>query len=185
MGRRKIFLIGIGVVVALAALCIALFAASNAQRPASGAEPLSYRSADLGIAFTYPAHYELSEESATGGHVVVLGDKDALAAARAREASEGPPTINIAVLANPKNLSLADWVAQAIEANSGPAGDKPVATTLSGQAALKYRLTGLYESDAIALMRGGKVYVFSVAWLAPSDPLVKDFEEIINSVTFI
>ncbi|HVV14939.1 MAG TPA: hypothetical protein VHD55_00840 [Candidatus Paceibacterota bacterium] len=186
MERKILILIGtLAALVLIAAAYAVLHGPQGANGSAPGSKLVPYISQDLGIAFAYPARYELSEDVTAGGYVLTLGDKEALAAARAREVSEGPPTIAIAAVQNPDNLSLDEWVKQAIEANSSATDQEPASTILAGEPALKYRLIGLYDSDATALIHNGRIYVFSVAWLTPADSMVKDFEQIIKSVTFI
>ncbi|HYF13187.1 MAG TPA: hypothetical protein VD928_02745 [Candidatus Paceibacterota bacterium] len=149
----------------------------------STASTLTYDSPELGIAFSYPNTYKIELQHTDRGHVVVLMDK--VAAANIPVGGEGPPSITVSEFDNSKNLPLADWIQETPQSNFQLSPDSALnATTLGGKPALAYRHSGLYESDAVAVEQGDKIFVFAAGWMDQNAQIRKDFQEILKTVQF-
>lgn len=146
-----------------------------------------YQSSTQGIRFEYPNSYELTQERERDAerpwHVIVLADRDTVPAP---ENGEGPPVIAMVIIDNVENQSLEEWVRTSTFSNFQLSGGGELAsTTVDGEDAITYRYSGLYETEAIAAVQGGKIYLFSVGWLDENDRIRQDFESILASVDFI
>jgi hypothetical protein len=99
--------------------------------------------------------------------------------------SEGPPAISVIVVPNPENLSLEEWVRTKSISNFYLSPDKKLAaTTVAGEPAVRYSHTGLYESDAVAVVHAGSTYLFSAGWAQANDPIRAYFLNLVSSVQF-
>lgn len=141
-----------------------------------------------GLSFTYPADYiaitpEFPDEAAQ--EVVTLFTKSDYEELQAStEPREGPTAISLQVFSNEANLAPQEWVAQnAGLANYSEALAAPRAVSVDDQDALRYRFTGLYEGDAVAVAHGGYLYLFSVTWMDAAAEIRGDFESVLASVS--
>jgi hypothetical protein len=176
--------LGIIAVIAAGALLYTYF--HNTSAP--GANPIQvYSSSELGISFEYPAadyHINLHTEGTAERewHTLVLIPKDY---AEAPGGGEGPPAIAISMFDNIEGLSLEQWVRGDARSNFKLSNDQRLASTsIGGSPALKYSHSGLYETDAIAVSRGSKIYLLSVGWLTPQDLTRADFQDLYTSLQF-
>ena len=147
-----------------------------------------FESDHIGLRLSYPDHYSLTTRhdgyKDTEIHVLVLIDKEL--ASSTFDASEGPPTISILEIPLENNVGLETWIKDNSISNFYLSADKKLdAVTLGGESALQYTYSGLYENDAVAVIHNDKVFLFFASWLTQNDQLRKDFQSILNTVTFI
>ncbi len=145
----------------------------------------SYRSNEIGLAFTYPPTYDLNarHDSFNGMPVQILTLIDA--SSTVPDMSKGPTAISIIKVARPATTTLEQWVRDSSITNFYLSPDKKITqTTVAGQPALAYRYSGLYESDAVAVEHSGAVYIFAASWMKADDAIRTDFKNLLSSVTF-
>lgn len=146
-----------------------------------------FSSPAMGLAFSYGEAYEATTtEHGTDErmwHTVVLLPKGY----KAPEGGEGPPAITVSDFPNPEHLSLEEWVLGDARSNwklaaqDGGLGS----TTVAATPGLMYLHSGLYETDAVAVARGDKVYLFEAGWQTPEDQIRKDFDTLLSTVTWL
>ena len=82
------------------------------------------------------------------------------------------------------SISLEDWLRSDSRSNFALSDQVLTPTTVGGQPAVAYRHSGLYETDAVALIREGQVYLFSAGWINAEDRIRTDFKELLQTVQF-
>lgn len=144
---------------------------------------VTYTSPELGITFAYPEQrYTLSVHASGNAerewHTITLVPSSFVPV----EGGEGPPSMSIAAYSN-EGVTLEQWIRGDARSNFKLSPDDTLtATTLDGHPAYTYRHSGLYETDALAVLVGTKVYVFEAGWLAVGDQSRADFVRILGSV---
>lgn len=177
------------VVVCLVALGIAFAGARylvgrlDGRGPQVPAVELSRYSSEDGLMFMYPSSYQLSSRTAAAGSstrdMLVLLPPGTVAPKN----GEQPPAISISVFYNvPENLE--QWVGSDPRSNFALQGSDLASTTVGGEPALRYEHSGLYETDAVAVLHKGKIFLFEAQWLASHDAIRQDFQNILNTVHF-
>lgn len=142
----------------------------------------SYASTAYGLSFTYPDTYVLDERDITEGipsHTIVL--MDAMAAANIPVGGEGPASIAISIF-DAATTSAREWVESSVASNFQLAAGSMTDTTIDGKSAVAYRTDGLYATDNIVVVHNSRAYMFSVGWVAESDAIVNDFQNLVASV---
>ncbi len=144
-----------------------------------------YDSEQHGLSFSYSDRYKIEERdievNGTMAHFITLTRKDEVAP----ENGEGGPAINVAIFSDLGEKPLADWL-------SGITNSTPMPTTgwdyqegtIAGETAIFYSSTGLYEADNAAVARDGKAYLISAGWLTREDQILKDYDALLQSLTF-
>ena len=190
---RRVAIIGIVLVIAGGAFCAYFFwpfSGSMSSTPSSQAlQNAGYAFDSLGIKFSYPKSYvfesyPLGDEEESWQSFMLVREADK-ASADANGASEGPVSINISIFQNPSHVSLENWIRTSPHSNFNLSSDQKLTpTTLGGQPAFSYQYSGLYESDAIAVLWQDQIYVLSVWWMDAKDAIRTDFANILKTVTF-
>ncbi len=143
----------------------------------------SQYSSEDGLAFEYPEGYGLSSNTQTINDVtwqqLLLVPEQAVV-----QDGEAPPAIAISVFPAPGGQSLGQWVRTDSRSNFKLSGSALASTTVGGEPALSYQYSGLYETDAVAVLHGGKIFLFEAGWLSASDPIRQDFQNILKTVHF-
>ncbi len=139
-----------------------------------------------GVSFSYPAQYVLEERTQGNAErayqTVTLVNRSDLPAP---EGGEGPTAIAVEIFENPEEYDLPAWIRGMSHSNFKLSRDEALTEVeVSGEPALRYSWSGLYEADAVALLHGGRVYLFSGTWMTAKDGIRKDFEALLNSVSF-
>lgn len=164
---------------------------TNQQNATSTPQELSsYASDHLGISFKYPPNYIMTTRHEGNAerqwHALVL--MDAIAAANIPEGGEGPTAITIQDIPNPEGYDLDTWVRGDARSNFKLSSGGPGALgsrTVEGLPALMYQHSGLYENDAVVVAANGKIYLLSVSRLTRDDQIRKDFEALLDTVSFV
>lgn len=177
MKKITIILLVLALVAALAAgvLCFKHYTA-----------PLSYNSEHVGLDFKYSKIYTLSvrHDTYTGKEIHVLNLVDVSRVVP--DMSEGPTAISVIEIPIAPTSTLESWVRDAPISNFYLSPDKQFSqATVGGEPALAYHYSGLYESDAVAVMHAGKIYLFAASWMSMNDAIRDDFKNLLSSVTFI
>ncbi len=196
MNSNKTLTIGVAVALVAGVLIIGSFflnqTPSEQPVPQNGQQEstaISYNSSELGISFEYPENYMLqTHEQGTAERdwtVLTLIDSEILRSAIENGASEGPPAIAIQVFNNPEGYTAEEWIKGMSYSNFKLSSDEVLTpVTVGGEAGLAYRHSGLFENNAAVVVRGEKVYMFSVSWLTPQDENVRDFGHILETINF-
>ncbi len=178
-------LIGVGVMFGLAAL------ENNEEVP-----PVNirlYQSAALGIRLEYPDHYFVTEREVGNGergHYAIQLIEDTpfnrdLVAGNIQGA-EGTTAISIdAYQNNLDGYTTESWVRGNSASNFKLSPDGVLSSAaIDGKEGVRYRWSGLYEGETVAVATPGYVFAFSVTYLTPQDTIRSDFERVIASVEF-
>lgn len=146
----------------------------------------TYSSPELGLSFSYPKRYEpvLHNSSKAGeeSYAVVLLPAGYVPP----QGGEGPPAITVSAYANPKGLSLAQWLRNDARSNWQLIVDERASTStvVGGEPAIWYHYSGLYEVDSAAVAHDGKIVVITGDWLEPGDQIRADFNDLLKTVQF-
>ncbi len=148
----------------------------------------TYSSSAHALTFWYPSVYFLREQDSgtveSRAHSIVLvedtkSNRDILDGVGA-VASEGPTSITIAVYQNPKKLSAQEWAKVDSNWNLGT----KTTVSIGGMEGISYTWDGLYLGKTSVVANGGRIYVFTVTWIAPTDRILNDFAALLHSVVF-
>ncbi|MES2006577.1 MAG: hypothetical protein V4436_00545 [Patescibacteria group bacterium] len=141
-----------------------------------------YSSSVAGIAFDYPNTYKLEERSDSfEGQpitVITLIDKNVVVP----DMSEGPPSISIIVVLNASSTPLDAWVKAKSISNFNLSDKKLSSTTVDTEPGVSYTHSGLYESEAVVVAHGGKIYLMSVGSVSPTETIYSDFQKLLSTV---
>jgi len=183
---------GIIALIVLGAL-IGGFLLFNQSEPPASADPEVRQYENHGASFTYPAHYSLEEKDTGNGErarysVILTEDTEENKAVREGRAPgrEGPTAITLDIYQNDlDSMSAREWIEGTSDSNYKLSPDSVLAPrTLGGLPGFEYRWSGLYEARAVAVANDSFVYSFTATYLTPSDPILTDFEAILQSVRF-
>lgn len=160
----------------------ALFEKKHSLTPSA---MVQYSNDAYGISFAHPDSYGLEGRDMTINgevvHLLTLTPKGVTIP----EYGEGSTAITLSIFELSKKTSLEDWVHSMTNTYPKPQGGfSYTERVVDGTRGVSYTSTGLYESDNIALMRGNRIYVFSVSWLTRNDIILKDFDTVLASVSF-
>lgn len=187
----------IAVVVALVIVIggFFLFGGQQVPMPAdtqnSKASMVPYENADYALNFQYPSNLYLHERSDAGTPerpqlalflVADTQENRDLLNGVTTEPREGPTGITVDVYQNPENLSAADWAQKDTNWTVANSSAEPV--TVNGREGITYNWSGLYEGKTVVVTNNGKAYVFSVTWMSPEDQILKDYDMVLNSLSF-
>lgn len=162
--------------------------------PFEGREVQTFSDERLGVTFKYPSGengytlVDTSEQASNGQSmkfVSLYNTKEWEEYQNSTEGREGPRGISMMVVSANDVVSPKEWVETNSLSNYQLEGAGIGDETLDGIQAYRYRYDGLYGSTAVAALKGPNAYVFSVTYIDPStDQIVKDFEQILKTVTF-
>lgn len=194
MGPRIVIIVALVALVGLGAYAFLRPAPEPVETPEEElpleqVEEPDFSSAEYGIAFDYPQErYQLTARQEgpgpEGQEWVSLVLTERTEAPRG-EGTEGPPVIAVLIVPAKEGQSLEQWVRTNPLSNFALATPEVlVPTTVGGEAGLAYTHTGLYESDAVAVMHDGKVYLFTAGWITAEDRMRTDFRQMLETVEF-
>lgn len=152
-----------------------------------------YESAKYGISFNYPETYYLEEKDTSTGaryryDIILTEDTEENRQLRNNPTStpprEGPVAITVSLHQNYlDNQSIAEWVKGSSFSNYKLRSNDQFATTsVAGTEAVSYDWSGLYEGRSYVFEHNGYIVMASVTFLTPEDRIVKDFDNIIESL---
>lgn len=142
--------------------------------------------------FEYPQNLYMKEKDAVPGAksllsiVMAEGTKDNVALIEGTYKGpprEGPTSITMDVYSNEKKLSASDWAKQ--DVNWASSNKEVSNVPVNGIQGVAYSWSGLYEGESVIVTRGTEAYVFSVTWLTAEDQILKDFDMILKSFSFV
>lgn len=141
-----------------------------------------YTNSDYAFTLDYPKGYELTERivSEPVEHTsITIIDKDDLPPP---ENGEGPTAITLDIYALNGFSSLEQWI-QANPVSNFALGPQTMATTtVNSRLAYTYEWDGLYRGKTTAFMHNGNVFLASVTYLEPTDPIVTDYQQVLSSI---
>jgi hypothetical protein len=145
---------------------------------------LIYSSTEYGFSFSYPTEYAIAERTDNPTHTIILSRKDDFVP----KDSEGPPVIVVEIISNPSSTALLDWLAQNSNYSNyaypyllGPATTTTVGTTATP--AVIYNWGGEIYGENLVFEHNGNVVIFTGEYNQPSDPIKKDFDALIKTIT--
>lgn len=139
----------------------------------------AYANDMYGVTFTYPSNYVLSEAEHDGYHSIFLTDKKDLPAP---QNGEGPPGISLVIYKNTDQAPLVSWLKSAEGSNFNLANGMYASTTVSGETAVSYHWSGLYEGSSVAFALNNYIFIGSVTYIAPDDPQIKIYRDVLSSI---
>ncbi|HEY0010346.1 MAG TPA: hypothetical protein VGB97_00330 [Candidatus Paceibacterota bacterium] len=151
-------------------------------------EMLTYSAPEAGITFSYSPGYYLKERKEGAGNrpelVVVLVEDTTenreVIDGRSTTAREGPTSITLDVYPNPDRLGAEDWVRADTNWTVRTSDAAPIGRgSITG---VTYSWDGLYSGKTVVVTRESRAYVFSVTWMSPEDPILKEFDRVLESV---
>ncbi len=102
------------------------------------------------------------------------------------QGGEGPATITIQVFLNTQKQFPRQWAeANNAYSNIGLMMGEVSEAVVGGANAIRYKADGLYASNVAIFASGNKMYVVQGAYRDESDPTARDFESLLNTITFI
>lgn len=174
--------------VALVVIAISAYALldRNAAAPThTFTAATTYDSDAAKVSFKYPDSYSLESRSDSFEGSPITIATLTVKGAEIPDQSEGPPAISMLAIPNPGNLALEDWIKAKSISNFSLSSDKKLSpVSVGGEPGLAYSHSGLYENDAVAVARGGKIYLFSASWADASSTMRADFQNLLKTVTF-
>lgn len=174
----------IGIVIVLALLATgAIFYAGSAIAPAP-TEPVmqSYANDALGVAFTYPPGYLLTENEVgtlDRKHYVItiIREEDAVP----RVNSEGPTAITLDFYQADEKETLNNWLST--NESNFTLGDGTLASTsVDGTEGVRYVWDGLYQGETTSFVHNENVVAVSVTYMSPADQIRADYEALLASL---
>ncbi len=144
----------------------------------------SYKTGDDGYILTEP---EVGDSNDSLQKILVLTDtEDALRMEAEPIPSEGPPTITVLVFDNSARQFPLTWaLEQELYSNINLKIEEPKEVVIGGANGITYTADGLYASEIVIVAHGSRMYVFNGGYMDASAPIRKDFQAILDSVTFI
>jgi len=152
-------------------------AIGSGQTEEESRDPRTYfiEEKDLGDARRYHHQIVLTEDTGENRRV-----REGRAPGR-----EGPVAIMIDIHQNgPQRQCWEEWIRTHPESNFRFSSRRLPPSPITGTESLLYTWPGLYEADAIAVAAAGHLYVFTVTYIAPEDPIRRDFYDIFRTVRF-
>lgn len=154
---------------------------------------LTYSQSDVGLEFDYPEGpegYVLDErmpvDLGTGliKNIILTRTEDTLY--EPPVGGEGPPVILVSVFENTKKQFPRAWADENIQHSNinlimGEVGEAVV----GGANAIRYVADGLYASENIVVAHGDYVYVITGQFIDQASPILRDYEDLVQSVRFI
>lgn len=185
---KKKFLMIISIVLVVAAFVIVKFVRIPSVPAGQQNNWKTYQSEKLGAIFQYPIGYFI-EEKQFDDHVLVMLTEDTQENKDVREGRapgrEGPTAITFAVYQNQLQLSAMDWAQQNQDSNFHLIIGQAKETTLAGKQGIAYISDGLYVADTIVVADANSVMIASATYMTPDDQIRKDFNNILQTISFI
>jgi hypothetical protein len=120
------------------------------------------------------------ETAAISAAVVIMKEADHAALQSETPPSEIPPTMSAAVINNPNQYSLQQWLEeQSGMGNLGVLFDTAEKVTVDGHEGIRVVTDGLYQTQMIVVTEGDKIYVFSGSYIDTESSIYKDFSEML------
>lgn len=172
----------LGIVIVLSLISAgAIFYASAAFNPVPTA-PIEqlYSNGVYGISFSYPEGYLLSEQSDEDAYRITLIHKED--AVPVVGGGEGPRAITLEIYPHTPGLDLTGWLRSTPQSNVSLGSGEITSFDLYGTPAAEYSWSGLYEGRTIAFLHEERVYVVSVTYNSPQDPIVGAYVSLLSSL---
>ncbi|HEU4677769.1 MAG TPA: hypothetical protein VFS75_03585 [Candidatus Paceibacterota bacterium] len=152
-----------------------------------------YRDESLGLSFTYPsgdAGYVVRDpriaEREAEKTIVLVHAADAAVYDTPAADGELPPTLSIVVYDNASKQFPGAW-AESHTAQSGygqKIGDAED-LVVGGANAIRYAADGLYRASVTVIAHGSRIYVVRGEYLDEASPIYRDYESLLDSITFV
>ncbi|HVS79793.1 MAG TPA: hypothetical protein VHF05_02335 [Candidatus Paceibacterota bacterium] len=143
----------------------------------------TYSSTELGLAFRYPANYELRQSSGEKG--AEYEARIMLAEAGKADAAGGPvpgePGMSITVDVYPLagGMTAEKWIIDSPDSNYRFAAAPYRLVSIGGKEFATFSWSGLYEGDTAVHAENGRLYVVTATYIAPDDMTRSDLWNVI------
>ena len=153
-----------------------------------------YRSLKLGVAFSIPSGYFVSEVDEGNGErahsaIVLMEDTQEnrdLVSGKGVLGREAPPTLTIGVFQNNlDNYTAKMFVEGSSDSNFKLSDGVLIETVVGGESGLRYRATWLYENENVVIARPEFVYMFTAFYNEKNDGMLERFEQVLKTVEFL
>ncbi|MEK7613987.1 MAG: hypothetical protein AAB439_03900 [Patescibacteria group bacterium] len=185
--------IGLAVVILLLLSIFVLVTPPEREAPVEESVA-TYASDEFGFSLTYrtnPDGYIVSEHTPSAQddsdlqHVtsfMLKADYEALQAS-GDVPREGPPTINVAVFANPQHVAPDVWMLEHPYAvNADLAIGEPVLASVAGEKGVRVKTDGLYVTNNVLVAYGDFMYHFSGGFIDETSLIARDFNSFLEAV---
>lgn len=185
---RSIVWILVALVVAVGGFMLLSDKVMRVPAPDNNDATEQYVNETYGISFEYPNTYQLREievgNAERAHYSITLADAEALR--NLPEAGEGPPSITVDIFQNDiDGLSVDMWLKNSNNSNFKLSPDDVIEpATLGGEPALSYTWDGLYRGKSTVATHRDSIIMVSGQFMTPEDQIVKDYEQVISSLTF-
>lgn len=153
----------------------------------SSADSETFSDASLAVSFHYPDTYSLVETTEGEGDLVrfiSLYDKESWDSFKGTEGSDAPPSITYAAIESQGAADAKTWAETSPLSNYKLNGSAMGSASVDGVTAFRYRHDGLYPVQAVAVLQGDIIHVFTVSYADSTDEIVSDFEALLKTVRF-
>lgn len=182
---KKAFVFSTLIALTAAVWASIAFVVRTEEGRVSESSTVRYSSSRPELSFDYPYRYHLAEKDISSGartiYSLVLTEGEPNP-----ENSEGPTAITVDIFQNDLDMYTAGEFATSTSQSNWKLGDGTLTpVTVGGKEGLSYTWSGLYEGKSIVVARPDYVYMFSVTWMTPEDQIIRDFDGLIKTVSFI
>lgn len=144
----------------------------------------TYRIAPAGYV-PYPTEGMSVDPDFVSGFILVSKTESEAMAAMPDFVGEYPPTMQGRVYKNSNKEAAKDWaMSHPLESNIELAMSAPRTVMVGDREAVRYTSDGLYAASVYVVTNGDLVYLFTGAYSDSESDIVKDFEDLVQSVIF-
>jgi hypothetical protein len=152
--------------------------------PCPSASIQTYSNDTYGISFSYPDYYLVTERELGNGErdhfsltLMQKGD------ANIPPNSDGPAVISLDIYQNNLDtLGIERWLKEHNASNFKLSNGQYQTFELEGRPAVSYHWSGLYEAEAVAFEHAGNIVAVSGQYISPEDQILKDYQNLIQSI---
>jgi len=139
---------------------------------------------DFGVKFDYPIDYLLNDKTVRVSLITDTPEHRQLLAGNL-PGREGPVSIDVSFFENVDHKGdLKAWIENGKNSLYTLGPKVLVTAVIDGEPGYRYRWSGLYEGETVAVQQGDIVYLFSVSWMNATDPIIADFDQLLTTVRF-
>lgn len=154
---------------------------SNGAANGAGSGAVATSSPEFGLSFSYPSTYKATVRDIDRTHRIHRHID--LTEGEAVPNGEGSTSITIDIYQNNLDRQTAHGFVTGHSDSNYKLGSGAIATTTYGSLqGLEYTWSGLYEGRSFVVSRPDWIYIFSVTRLDPTDKILGDFEDVLETV---
>lgn len=187
--NKKIFLITF-ITISILLICLYFFIPKQSPDIVLQSDSMQYIDSAHGISFTVPGGYIVEENKLLATSSTILSSVSLIPKseyqANPPQGGEGSASLSLYVIKNTLKQSPSVWADankqySYINLKSSVASE----TVVSGANAVSYTADGLFPSKIVIVAHAGYIYLFHGQFMDPQSNTPKDFQSIIDSVSFM